>query len=127
MKILILGAAGQIARMLRDELINKTKNSIVLYARDGHRRLTIEDDSRESIFDGDFKDKDKLIEAMKGVDLIYINGMGNEEATKTIVDAMSDTGVKRVIATSILGIYDEVPRKFGKWNKNMIGNSPRMR
>ncbi|MGG7059798.1 NAD(P)H-binding protein [Clostridium tertium] len=127
MKILILGAAGQISRMLRNELINKTENSIALYARDGHRRLTIMDDSRESIFDGNFKDKDKLIVAMKGVDLIYINDMGDEKATKTIVDAMSVTGVKRVIATSILGIYDEVPGKFGKWNKNMIGSSPRMR
>ena len=71
MKILILGAAGQIARMLRHELINKTNHSIVLYARNGKKRLTINDDNREVIFDGDFKDKDKLIDAMKGVDVVY--------------------------------------------------------
>ncbi|RAS74616.1 NAD(P)H-binding protein [Priestia endophytica] len=127
MKILILGAAGQIAHMLTNELLNKTDHSIVLYARNGHKRLTIIDDNREVIFNGDFKDKDKLIDAMKDVDLVYINDMGDEESTKTIINAMHDAGVKRVIAASILGIYDEVPGAFGEWNKRMIGRSPRMR
>jgi nucleoside-diphosphate-sugar epimerase len=126
LKILILGAAGQIARMLRNELINKTDHSIVLFARNGHKRLSIHDDNREVIFDGDFKDKDKLIDAMKDVDLVYINDMGDDRSTKTIIDAMHDAGVRRVIAASVLGIYDEVPGAFGKWNKRMIGGSPRM-
>ncbi|MGW9102621.1 NAD(P)H-binding protein [Priestia megaterium] len=126
MKILILGAAGQIARMLTNELLNKTDHSIVLYARNGHKRLTISDDSREFIVDGDFKDRDELIDAMKDVDLVYINDMGDEESTKTIIDAMHDAGVRRVISASVLGIYDEVPGAFGEWNKRMIGGSPRM-
>ncbi|MCR8866576.1 NAD(P)H-binding protein [Priestia megaterium] len=126
MKILILGAAGQIARMLTNELLNKTDHSIVLYARNGHKRLTIIGDSREFIVDGDFKDRDELIDAMKDVDLVYINDMGDEESTKTIIDAMHDAGVRRVIAASVLGIYDEVPGAFGEWNKRMIGESPRM-
>ncbi|MDQ0202087.1 NAD(P)H-binding protein [Neobacillus ginsengisoli] len=126
MKILILGAAGQIARMLTNELLNKTDHTIVLYARNGHKRLTIIDDSREVIFDCDFKDKNKLVDAMKDVDLVYINDMGDEESTKTIIDAMHDAGVRRVIAASVLGIYDEVPGVFGEWNKRMIGGSPRM-
>ncbi|MCM3441440.1 NAD(P)H-binding protein (plasmid) [Metabacillus halosaccharovorans] len=127
MKILILGAAGQISRMLTNELRNKTDHSIVLYARNGIKRLTTVDDSREVIFDGDFKSKDKLVDAMKNVDLVYINDMGDDESTKTIIDAMHDTGVRRVIAASVLGIYDEVPGAFGEWNKRMIGGSPRMR
>ncbi|CAH0144759.1 hypothetical protein SRABI96_00554 [Peribacillus sp. Bi96] len=127
MKILILGAAGQITRMLTNELLNKTDHSIVLYARNGHKRLTIIDDSREVIFDGDFKDRDELIDAMKDVDLVYINDMGDEESTKTIIDAMHNAGVRRVIAASILGIYDEVLGAFGEWNKRMIGGSTRMR
>ncbi|MCY7939618.1 NAD(P)H-binding protein [Bacillus inaquosorum] len=127
MKILILGAAGKIARMLTNELLEKTDHSIVLYARNSHKRLTSMDNSREVIFDGDFKDKDTLIDAMKDVDLVYINDMGDEESTKAIIDAMHDAGVRRVIAASVLGIYDEVPGTFGKWNKRMIGGSPRMR
>ncbi|MGE1114980.1 NAD(P)H-binding protein [Priestia megaterium] len=127
MKILILGAAGQIARMLTNELLNETDHSIVLYARKGHKRLTISDDSREFIVDGDFKDRDELVNAMKDVDLVYINDMGDKESTKTIIDAMHDAGVRRVISASVLGIYDEVPGAFGEWNKRMIGGSPRMR
>lgn len=127
MKILILGASGQIARMLTNELINKTNHSIVLYARNGHNRLTIIDDRRETIFDGDFKDRDKLVNAMKDVDMVYINDMGDDKSTKTIIDAMHVVGVRRVIAASILGIYNEVPGAFGEWNKRMIGGSPRMR
>ncbi|KMY49789.1 NAD(P)H-binding protein [Peribacillus loiseleuriae] len=126
MKILILGAVGQIAHMLKSELLNKTSHSTVLYARNGHKRLTLIDKSREEIFDGDFKDKDKLIDAMKDVDLVYINDMGDDKSTKTIINAMNDAGVRRVIAASVLGIYDEVPGAFGEWNKRMIGGIPRM-
>ncbi|MBT2701469.1 NAD(P)H-binding protein [Bacillus sp. ISL-40] len=126
MKILILGAAGQIARMLTNELLDKTDHSIVLYARNGHKRLTMMDESREVIFDGDFKDKKKLIEAMKDVDFVYINDMGDHESTKTIIDAMHEVGVRRVIAASVLGIYDEVPGAFGEWNKRMISGTSRM-
>ncbi|WP_170318305.1 NAD(P)H-binding protein [Paenibacillus thalictri] len=127
MKILILGAVGQIARMLTNELLHKTDHSIVLFARNGRKRLNIVDDRRVLIVDGDFKDKDKLVHAMEDVDLVYINDMGNENSTKTIIDAMKDAGVKRVIAASVLGIYDEVPGAFGEWNKRMIGETPRMR
>jgi nucleoside-diphosphate-sugar epimerase len=127
MKILILGAAGQIARMLTNELLKKTDHSIVLYARNGHKRLNVIDDNRQLIYDGDFKDKDKLIQAMKEVNLVYINDMGDEKSTKTIIDAMHEAGVRRVIAASVLGIYDEVTGPFGKWNKGMIGGSTRMR
>ncbi|WP_312095030.1 NAD(P)H-binding protein [Niallia sp.] len=126
MRVLILGAAGQIAQMLRNELISKTDHSIVLYARNGHKRLTVRDADREIIYDGDFKDKDNLNEAMKDVDLVYINDMGDDKSTKTIVDVMHEAGVKRVIGASVLGIYDEVPGAFGDWNKRMIGGSPRM-
>lgn len=126
MKILILGAAGQISRMLTNELLTITGHSIVLYARNGHKRLTIIDGNREVIVGGDFKEKDKLIDAMKDVDLVYINDMGDDEKTKTIIEAIHEAGVSRVIAASILGIYDEVPGAFGEWNKRMIGGSSRM-
>ncbi|WP_084011621.1 NAD(P)H-binding protein [Paenibacillus kribbensis] len=127
MKILILGAAGQIARMLTNELLNKTGHHITLYARNGHKRLSVIDASREVIFEGDFQDKNKLIEAMKDIDLIYINDMGDDRSIRTIIEAMQEAGVKRVIAASILGIYDEVPGAFGEWNRRMIGGSSRMR
>lgn len=126
MKILVLGAAGQIARMLTREVLHQTNHSLVLYARNGRKRLTPIHDLREMVIDGDFKDRDKLIDAMKEVDLVYVNDMGVEKATQAIMDAMHETEVRRVIAASVLGIYDEVPGTFGEWNKRMIGGSPRM-
>jgi hypothetical protein len=126
-KILILGAAGQIARMLTKELLNKTEHSIVLYARNGYKRIAITDDSREVIFSGDFNDRDELVKAMKDVDLVYLNDMGDSSLTKIIIDSMHIAGVNRVIGASVLGIYDEVPGAFGEWNKSMIGDHPRMR
>lgn len=121
MNILILGAAGKMGRMLTDELLDQTNHQLVLYARDGHKRLNVVDDRRLVVYDGDFKDISKLIKAMNDVDLVYINDMGDENSTKTIIDAMKIAVVKRVITASVLGIYDEVPGAFGEWNNSMIG------
>jgi nucleoside-diphosphate-sugar epimerase len=121
MKILILGAAGQIARILSDQLLKRTDHDIILYARNAQQRLDIPDTDRVSLVNGDFYDQQSLKNAMKGVDLVYLNSMGDAQAASTIVDAMKFAGIERIIAASILGIYDEVPGAFGKWNKKMVG------
>jgi len=126
MNILILGAAGKIGRLLTDELLVQTSYNLVLYAKNANIRLKEKVSERVKILDGNFKDIDTLIKAMNGIDVVYINDMGDDQSTKTIIQAMSKAGVKRVIAASILGIYDEVPGAFGKWNKKMVGNHPRM-
>lgn len=125
MRILILGAAGKIGRLLTG-LLAQTPHSLVLYARNANARLKEKKSERVKIVDGDFRDRDALIGAMDGVDIVYINDMGDDRSTRTIIEAMKKTGVKRVIGASILGIYDEVPGEFGRWNKRMIGSSPRM-
>jgi nucleoside-diphosphate-sugar epimerase len=122
MKILILGAAGQIARLLTKDLLEQTDYELVLYARNGSRRLKNVESNRVSIMDGDFTNYDALTKAMKGIDAIYLNDMNSQEGIQTIVKAMKDTGKKRIIVASILGIYDEVPGAFGKWNLRMVGS-----
>jgi nucleoside-diphosphate-sugar epimerase len=126
MKVLILGAAGQIAGLLRDNLLKETNDSLVLYARNAHQRLTMKDETREKIVEGDFLDEEALIEALTGVDAVYLNDMGNTEAVKTVIKAMKASQVKRFIVASILGIYDEVGGAFREWNQAMIGSNPRM-
>ncbi|WP_447951700.1 NAD(P)H-binding protein [Chryseobacterium koreense] len=127
MNILILGAAGKIGRQLTDDLLAQTKNDLVLYAKNAHTRLKLKKSERVKIVDGDFKDLDTLTSAMDGIEVVYINDMGDDLSTNTIIEAMKKSDVKRVIAASILGIYDEVPGAFGQWNKRMIGNLPRMK
>ena len=121
MKVLILGAAGQIPRYLIPALLAQTEVSLVLFAREG-RRLRVTDPARETVINGDLNDIARLTEAMNGVDLVFVNPViRNRETVETIQKTMQHSGVKRIIASSILGIYDEVQGAFGQWNKQMVG------
>ncbi|MFJ7976986.1 NAD(P)H-binding protein [Peribacillus sp. NPDC096379] len=122
MKILILGAAGQVSRMLTNRLLNEIDAEITLYARHANSRLKAAS-QRVEIIDGDFNDKAKLVEAMSGVNVVYLNDMRNAKATQSIVSAMDEAGVKRLIGATVLGIYDEVAGAFGRWNDAMVGSS----
>jgi uncharacterized protein YbjT (DUF2867 family) len=126
MKILIFGAAGQVGTLLTERLMKETDYSLVLYARSASSRINVSDKDRETVFDGDFTDKKTLVKAIEGVDAVYLNDMGSSKATQTIVDAMKEAGIKRIIGATVLGIYDEVAGKFGEWNRRMIGTSSRM-
>ena len=123
MKILILGAAGQVSRLLTAYLLDQTKYNLVLYARDARHRLRVSDPGREEVVDGDFLNLPILVKTMQGADAVYINDMSRKEATANILKAMKEAGVRRVIVASVLGIYDEVPCAFGKWNKRMVGSA----
>ncbi|MGM0241065.1 NAD(P)H-binding protein [Enterococcus sp. AZ103] len=123
MKIIILGAAGQIARMLTTRLIQESDAELVLYARNATNRLKNPDENRVKIVDGDFNEEAKLVEAMKGADFIYLNDMNSPEATEVIVKAAEQAGQPFLIGATILGIYDEVAGPFGKWNARMVGQT----
>lgn len=121
MNILILGAAGEIGRMASQMLLEQTDVNLVLYARNALKRIKVSDEKRVRLIEGDFNDYKKLVVAMQGIDLVYINAMGCISDMKTIAEAMSSSGIKRMIGATILGIYDEVPGAFGDWNKKMVG------
>lgn len=120
--VLILGANGQAARIAIDLFLKETDAQLTLYLRNS-RRLKIVDLGRERVVEGDVNDVSKLKEAMNGQDVVYANIGGSDivQKTQNIIDAMNSTGVKRGIFINILGIYDEVPGRFGEWNKYMVG------
>lgn len=120
MKILILGAAGQIGKMLTKDLLDQTDDELILFARKASERLQANSD-RVKIVDGDFADYDLLVDTMKNADAIYLNDMNSKEGVAAVSKAMKTVGIKRIILASILGIYDEVPGEFGKWNERMVG------
>ena len=80
------------------------------------------DESREEIIKGDASNFNELKAALAGVDLVYANlaGANIEDQAETVVKAMDTNGIKRLIWFSSLRIYDEVPGKFGEWNKNIL-------
>ena len=119
--VLILGAKGKIAKHVIDLLLKDKNYNLTLYLRKAHRLGKVQG-SNTRVIEGDVLDFKKLKEAMEKQDVVYANLDGElEKQAKNIVKAMSEWGIKRLIFITSLGIYDEVPGKFGAWNKKMIG------
>ena len=122
-RVLVLGANGKIARRATQIYLDSTNNSLRLYLRNPARLRDI-DNRLVEIVGGDTTDENTLVESMKDVDVVYANLAGGniKEQAETIVEAMHATGLKRLIWISTLGIYDEVPGKFGEWNNKTLGS-----
>lgn len=113
-KVLILGANGGIARQAIDLFLKDTDAQLTLYLRNASRVKNI-DPGRVRVIEGDVMDIETLKQAMTGQDVVYANLAGDlENMARTIVQAMNETGVTRLIFISSMGIYDEVPgEKYG--------------
>lgn len=117
MKIVILGAAGQISRKLTDALLEQTEHQLVLFGRNLKRRLTVTDSTRVRLVEGVFEDQSALIKAIEGADLVYLNAMEELVHTKAVVEAMKRSGVKRLIGASMAGVEQEVPSPLVDWTR----------
>ena len=105
-KVLILGASGNIAKHVIDMLVKKDNIHLTLFVRNT-RRLKNKDVSNCTIIEGDVLQYNQLYGAIKGQDIVYVNLAGDLEAmANNIVNAMQETGVKRIIAISSIGIYE---------------------
>lgn len=119
-RIIVLGANGNIARIVVSRLLAETDHELALFLRKPSRLGDV-DTTRADVFEGDASDEAALVTAMKDVDFIYANLGGNVQAeASAVVAAMKATGVRRFIWISTLGIYDEVPGAFGRWNHKML-------
>ncbi|WP_348266159.1 NAD(P)H-binding protein [Edaphobacter paludis] len=109
MKVLILGANGQIAQVATELFLERTDAQLTLYLRKA-KRLRVINPARERVVEGDVLDLKTLQAAMAGQDVVYANLSGPmKQQTQNIVTAMVNTGVKRLIFVSSMGIYGEVP------------------
>lgn len=122
-KVLILGAHGQIAQLAEQQLLTDTDAILTLFLRNA-QRLASRKSERVRLIEGTATDKARLQQAMQGQDLVYANLAGKdiEKQAEAVAAAMQAVGLKRLIWISSLGIYDEVPGKFGEWNKNILGD-----
>ncbi|KAG1439396.1 hypothetical protein G6F57_019429 [Rhizopus arrhizus] len=50
-----------------------------------------------------------------------MGGMDLGDLTEGVVRVMEEVGVRRIIAISAGGIYDELPEPFNTWDKGMVG------
>ncbi|MEV8047257.1 NAD(P)H-binding protein [Streptomyces griseoluteus] len=118
-KVLVLGAGGQIAQWAVG-MLGHEKAELTLLARERTRLPETPPGARVVI--GDVLDTEVLDSALRGQDIVYANLAGNlDEQARRIVAAMGGAGVSRLVFVTALGIYDEVPGAFGRWNTQTIG------
>jgi uncharacterized protein YbjT (DUF2867 family) len=122
-KVLVLGAGGQIARWVISMLANNPDIQLTLYLRHVGR-LGATKPKNAQIVQGDVLKMDQLNLSIAGQDIVYANLSGGDIDTQAanIVKAMKAAEVKRLIFVASLGIYDEVPGKFGAWNRREIAD-----
>jgi len=103
--VIRIGASGNIAKLVTDILVKKNNINLTLFLRK-KSNLRNKEISKCRIIEGNVIDYDKLKEAISGQEVVYANLAGDLEVmTKNIVKAMQQTGVKRIIAISSIGIY----------------------
>ena len=132
--VLILGAGGQIARHVINQLADKQTIKQTLFARQPAKiKQTFQYDDLQNLFHklatnskiimGDVLNHAALKQAMQGQDVVYANLTGEDLdiQANSVIAAMKACDVKRLIFVLSLGIYDEVPGKFGEWNNAVIG------
>lgn len=120
--VLVLGASGQIAQWVVKSLTNQPEINQTLFLRNP-KKLAEFDPAQAQIVVGNVLDRELLKSSMSGQDIVYANLIGDDldKQAEAVIDAMQETGVKRLIFVLSLGIYDEIPGKFGEWNDNIIG------
>ncbi|MCV3296975.1 MAG: NAD(P)H-binding protein [Oenococcus sp.] len=126
MNMLILAANGAIARLVEEKILSDAKYKdvqLTLFLRNKSRLSDLADNARVKLVEGDLLNASDVNAAAAGQDLVFIafGATSNLQMTQNVVDAMQANQVKRVVEINDLGIYDEVPGKFGAWNKQIIG------
>lgn len=116
--ILIIGAGGQIPCILIPLLQNQEGIHLTLFGR----HATDLHYTNVTKISGDASNLSDLVIAMKNQDLIYMN-FDNKKITETVIEAMKETGIRRIIQAGVLGVYGEVAEPFSIWNNRMMGSS----
>lgn len=121
--VILLGATSNISKYLIPMLLKETDVHLTLFARNANKRLTqLNNNSRITLFDGNWNEPEDLNQAIAGQDIVYLATGHFVEANQNVVQAMKQNKVSRLIVAGGLGIYDEVAGKFGQWNARMMGN-----
>lgn len=121
--ILIIGATGSVGQTTRNYFLDNTNDNLTLMARHP-QRLNINDD-RERVIQGDVTDQIILSEALKGQDVVFAALSGNlAKMADSLVKAMDQSDVKRLLFITSMGIYDEIPAYMGGGN---LSSNPMLR
>lgn len=126
MKLAILAANGQIARIVEKRILTEDQFKdvdLTFFLRNASRLDDLKDNPQVTIIEGDLNNAADVEKAIKGQDMVFNavidhDNAGHNRPTHNIINAMKQDGVNRLILINLLGIYDEVPGDFGKWNRD---------
>lgn len=123
-KVLILGANGQVARIVEQRLLAENSDiELTLFLRNSQRLANLKNEANVTIIDGYSTNFDDVNNAMKGQDIVYVSMVDHTPdnvITNNVVKAMKENNVQRIVETSLLGLYNEVPGEFGRWNYQQV-------
>lgn len=122
-KVIVIGANGLTAQQVISRLIKQPNVQLSLFVRQASKLHTVHDDKQINILEGDAINMDDLRAAIQGQDIVIstLGGMDLDVKTENIVKVMRELGVKRLIAISAGGIYDELPEPFNSRDKQVVG------
>ena len=119
--LLIVGASGAIARHVIEFLHGNASIKTTLFLRNAAKLHGL-DTSGMTIVEDDVTDTALLARTLQGQDIVYANLIGEMDVmARSLLGAMDQARVTRLIFVTSLGIYDEVPGRFGDWNRREIG------
>jgi uncharacterized protein YbjT (DUF2867 family) len=110
--VLVIGATGSVGSVTRQYFLDHTADQLTLMARNTRRLGQLSD--RERAVTGSVTDTATLKDALKGQDVVFAALSGNLAGmAKSLVTAMDETGVKRLLFIASMGIYNEIPASVG--------------
>ncbi len=110
--VLIIGATGSVGSTTRDYLLANSDDQLTLFARHANRIKATA--GREKIVQGDVTNVSQLATAMAGQDVVFAALSGNlKMMAESIVQAMHQSQIKRLIFITSMGIYNEIPAFLG--------------
>lgn len=120
--VLVLGATGLFGKAFVKELEKIGKYKITTFSR--HATKIYEANSLIIPFDGDALNYEKLLNAMKNIDVVYyaISGSDLSKITKNIIKAMNEMNLSRLIFMGAIGIYNEIPVELD--DEDNVKNNP---
>ena len=102
-KVLVIGATGSLAIEVIKTLEKNPNVTLTLFARNISKLS-----GNHTKIQGDALKVNDLKKAVVEQDVVYVNLAGDlDTMSQNIIAAMKDTGVKRIIAISSIGIYKE--------------------
>lgn len=124
MKIIVFGGTGSIGRLVVEQAI-KQGHDVTVFTRD--RAAVEQDHPRLHVAEGDVFDARDVAPVIPGHDAVVVTlGAGRKggvraRGTAAVIEAMQQTGVRRLIVQSTLGVGDSRENLDFVWKRLMFG------